>query len=235
MQARDIMTSKVIAVSPDTSVLDVANLLIQNRISAVPVVDGAGKVLGIVSEGDLMRRPEAGTEPHHSWWLRAFEVPEEHMAEYAKAHGSTAGDVMTSPAVTVPETASVAEIAEILEKRHIKRVPVVAGDKLVGLVSRANLVQALAAHRGIEPLAKGDDDRKLRKRIIDAIDKDVRITVPFISVIVKDGKVELWGGVGSDAEKKAIRIAAENIAGKGTVTDHVGVLSPSTRAVLWGE
>lgn len=233
MQARDIMTTKVVTVTPDMQVSEIARTLVENRISAVPVVD-QGKVVGIVSEGDLMRRPETGTEPHHSWWLRMFEMPEEHAAEYVKTHGQSAADVMTTPAVTVEDTASVAEIAETLERRHVKRVPVVAGGNLVGIVSRANLIQALAG-TPTPPLAKSDDDRALRQRVTDAIEADVRSLEPFLNVIVKDGKVDLWGAVESENEKKAVRIAAEVVAGKANVRDHVGVLSPTERSVLWAE
>jgi CBS domain-containing protein len=234
MQARDIMTTAVVTVTPDTPVQEVAKTLIERRISAAPVVDKSGKVVGIVSEGDLMRRPETGTEPHHSWWLRMVEMPEQHAAEYSRTHGGTAGDVMTSNVVTVPDDASVGEIAELLESRHIKRVPVVSGGKLVGIVSRSNLLQALAA-QPVPAAPKAVDDRALRQKILDAIEKDGGLVAPFVNVIVKDGKAEIWGAAYSDSEKKAIRVAAESVAGKDNVTDRIGVLSPESRRVMWGE
>lgn len=113
-----------------------------------------------------MRRPESGTEPHHSWWLRLFETPEEHAAEYVKSHGRRAADVMTRDVLTVFENTTVSEIAAILERRHIKRVPVVRDGALVGIVSRANLLQALATHRALAPAPPSADDRTIRERVL---------------------------------------------------------------------
>jgi len=235
MLARDIMTVTVIAVTAETSVPDVANILIANRISAVPVVDGAGAPLGIVSEGDLMRRPESGTEPQHSWWLRLIESPRDHAVEYVKSHGLTAGDVMTAPAITVAANATVGEIARLLDRRHIKRVPVVSNGRIIGIVSRSNLIQALAGRHGIRTAKSNGDDRQLRQRIIDEIGDGARISVPFVNVIVTDGMVELRGNVSSNLDKAAVRVAAESIAGREKVSDHVSVWSASARAVLWAE
>ena len=235
MQAKDIMTTNVITVSPDTLISGVAGTLTKNRISAVPVVDANGDVRGIVSEGDLMRRPETGTEPHHSWWLRLIEMPEEHSAEYVKTHGLTAADVMTSPAVTVTGETPVSEIAELFERKGIKRVPVMAEGHISGIVSRANLVRALAGYRSVEPSRKPADDASLREKVEDVIRNDAEIAGPFINVIVNNGIVDLWGAVETANEKKAIRIAAESVAGKESVNDHIGILSPEVRGLIWAE
>ena len=142
MQAKDVMTTKVVTVQPDARVEHIAALLLERSISGVPVVDADGRLLGIVTEGDLMRRPEIGTERHRGWWLRLFGDERERAAEYARAHGSRAADVMTRNVVTVSEETSVGEIARLLEEHRIKRVPVVRDDKVVGIVSRANLLQS---------------------------------------------------------------------------------------------
>ena len=145
MQARDVMTSPVLSVTSDVTVQEIARLLLDRHISAVPVVDGEGILLGLVSEGDLIHRADAGTERHPSWWLGLVSDPEDDARSYLKSHGLRAGDVMTRNVVAVTEDAPIPEIAELLEKHRIKRVPVVRDGCVVGIVSRANLLQALVA------------------------------------------------------------------------------------------
>ena len=146
MQARDIMTERVITVGPETTVREIATLLLERRISAVPVVEESGEIVGIVSEGDLIHRNEIGTELRgRSWWLRLFDDSAALAERYSKSHGAKARDVMTRDVVSVDETVSLADIAELLETKHIKRVPVIRDGRLAGIVSRADLVRALAA------------------------------------------------------------------------------------------
>jgi CBS domain-containing protein len=219
MRADDVMTMEVITVSPDTHIQDVAKTLLENHVSALPVVDDAGQLLGIVSEGDLIRRRESGTERRQSWWLRLLENPNDLAEEYVKSHGMHAKDVMTKKVVTVTEDTSVSEIAELLEKHHIKRVPVVHDGRVVGIVSRANLLHGLIVHKAPPP-AKGGD-LELRKAVLDELrESGVR---SLIDVVVSDGVVHLWGAVESDAEKEALEVAAEGTAGVSRVVNHVGV------------
>ena len=160
MQAQDIMTTNVITVYPDASIQYIAKRLIENRISAVPVVGMDGRLAGIVSEGDLMRRSEASTERHSSWWLFLLASPEETARNYVKAHGKHAADVMTRRVITVNENTSMQEVAETLEKHRIKRVPVMSGDKLLGIISRANVIRGLAAQQ--TPTESIADDRTIK-------------------------------------------------------------------------
>ena len=224
MQARDIMTEQVITVGPDTPVREIATLLLERHISAVPVVDEAGALSGIVSEGDLIHRREIGTEQRgRSWWLRLFEDTTELAERYSKSHGAKARDVMTRDVVSVAETATVAEIAELLETKHIKRVPVTRDGALAGIVSRANIVRALAASREtpIEPASP--DDQAIRRKIIDLLQSEPWGNCWNTSVFVSDGVVEFWGIVQSEAEREASRIAAESIAGVSSVRDRRGL------------
>lgn len=221
MHSKDIMTTNVVTVGPDTDVRTIARSLIERGISAVPVVDHVGRVIGIVSEGDLMRRAEAGTERHPSWWLELLADPEEKARDYAKSHGLTAKDVMTRPAVTVAEDASLAEIATLLERHRIKRVPVVRDGAIVGIVSRANLLHGLVAKEEGAP-AVASDDAGIREQVIAGI-KAAGITEPYVNVVVAGGIVHVWGFVGSEAEKDAIRIAAETISGVKKVQCNVAV------------
>ena len=165
MKAADIMVANVITVSPNDRVRDVAGILLTNRISAVPVVDERGKLVGIVSEGDLMQHVEAGSERRRSWWLELSTGNETLAAEYVKAHSRKVTDVMTREVISAGPDTPIGDIAALLEKNGIKRVPIVKDGKIVGIVSRANLIQSLASFRneiGPEPL----DDSTLREKVL---------------------------------------------------------------------
>ena len=219
MLARDIMSQPVITVTPDTDVAEVAKLLLEHRISGVPVVQD-GRLLGVVSEGDLLRRHETGTESRRSWWLALFGPLDEMARDYVRAHGLRAGDVMTAPAVTIDEDTPVARIADLLERHGIKRLPVLRDGELVGIVSRANLLHAVAAGHGLETETHADDDtvaNSIRRRIREAPwAKPV-----IINVTVTDGQAELWGLVHSSTQRDAMRILAERTPGVRGVTDRL--------------
>jgi CBS domain-containing protein len=219
MNAGHIMTRQVVTVGPEANVVDIARLMLERNISGVPVVDEEMRVLGIVSEGDLVRRHEIGTgHRRQSWWLNFITGPATQAQEYTKTHAKRARDVMTSPAITVAEDTTIAEIAETLEKNHIKRVPVVRGDRLVGIVSRANIVQLLAAAKRLEVPVDASDD-KLRQQIMEVLRKQPW-SLGLFNVTVNKGVVEFWGFVRSEAERRAARAAAESIGGVKRVEDY---------------
>ncbi|GEK48568.1 CBS domain-containing protein [Halomonas pacifica] len=219
MQAVDIMTPSVVTVAPDTQVQEVARLLLENHISAVPVVDAEQRVLGIVSEGDLLRRIEgSGERPRH--WLRAlFETPASPL-DYIKSHGRTAEQVMTSPVIEVAGDMPIDDIARLLEKHRIKRVPVTENGRLVGIVSRANLLRGFSV-AGLEEGATVDD-----RAIRDRLHKELEETLGLgqINVIVVQGEVQLWGLVDSNEQRKAAQVAAEDIPGVKRVENNLGML-----------
>lgn len=229
MRADDIMSVDVITVAPDAEITEVARTLIANHISAVPVVNEAGGVIGIVSEGDLMRRPESGTERHPSWWLTFLADTRERAQEFVKSHGQYTKDVMSPKVITVTPETPMEDIAEILEKNRIKRVPVVRDGKLVGIVSRANLLQGLVARRSRK--AADVDDRAVRKAILTSLD-DTGVRTELIDVVVNEGVVQLWGVVESDAELAAVRVAAESTEGTRSVENQVNVLPRMVRASI---
>lgn len=224
MQAIDIMTSKVISVSPDTGVHDIAQQLLAHRISAVPVVDAEGQVVGIVSEGDLMRRVSDANSSSHggSWWLSLFTGGKD-AGEYVKAKGKKAHEVMTPDPLTIEEDMPLHAIARLLEKHHIKRVPVVREGRLVGIVSRANLLQGLA-NAPVEPAPSSTDDRQIRDTILNEVDAQTGVHTASISITVTNGHVEVWGLVESQAQKQAVTVAAENTPGVHSVANHLGIM-----------
>jgi CBS domain-containing protein len=230
MQASDVMTTNVVTVSPETRVEQIAALLLERRISGVPVVNADGRLVGIVTEGDLMRRPEMGTERHRGWWLRFFGDERARAEEYARAHGSRAEQVMTRNVITVTEETPVNEIARLLEEHHIKRVPVVRDGRVVGIVSRANLLHGLAAQPEPAPPVRPMDDRSIREAVLGALERDGWTAHGRLNVIVRNGVVELWGLVDSDESRRAIRVAAENVPGVVGVKDNLGRIRPW----LWG-
>jgi len=232
MQAKDIMTTTVATVRPEATIREIAKLLLERRISAVPVVGPDGRVLGIVSEGDLMRRPEAGTERHPSWWLSLLASPDERAIGYVKAHGGHAHDVMMRDVISVGAKAPLEEIAETLEKHRIKRVPVLRDGKLIGVVSRADLLHGLVADKAA-PVASASDET-IRTAVETAL-PEAGVRRELLSVVVSGGIVHLWGAVESSAEKEAARVAAENVPGVKGVRDEIAVLPPSVRSVMWAE
>jgi CBS domain-containing protein len=220
MKARDVMVSPVITIKPQATVKEVAQILLKHHISALPVVDDGGRLVGVVSEGDLMRRADLGTQRRSSWWLAALFAEEATLAsDYVKAHGRKVADVMTKKVVTVTPDTSLNAVAALLERHSIKRVPVVETGKLLGIVSRANLIQALATDR--TEMDVPVPDSKLRDKLLEHLKAQPWAHLSLLNVTVNDGVVELWGITQSKAEKQALRVAAENVPGVRTVHDNV--------------
>ena len=229
MKAADVMVTNVITVGPEACVEDVAHLLLTNRISGLPVVGAEGKIVGIVSEGDLMRRAEAGTGRRRPWWLAMLTGQEVLAAEYVKEHSRKVTDVMTRNVVTAAPETPLQDIATLLEKNGIKRVPIVKDGKVVGIVSRANLLQALASLRKqIE--AGAPNDGTIRENIVARLKAEPWTRPSLINVIVQDGTVELWGIVDSQTEKKAVRVAAEVTPGVRAVNDNL-IIRPAESGI----
>jgi CBS domain-containing protein len=226
MKARDVMVSPVVTVKPETAVEEIAKLLLKRRISAVPVVDDEGKLRGMVSEGDLLRRVEAETEHRRSWWLRAVTGDDTLAQEYIKAHGRRAADVMTEDVVTATPDTPLADIALLLEKNAIKRVPIMSEGRLVGIVSRANLIQALATAPAKSKVKVSD--AAIREKLMAHLREQNWADTSLLNVTVSDGVVSLWGIVSTDTQRDALRLAAEQTPGVKAVNDHLG------RRRAWG-
>jgi CBS domain-containing protein len=221
MKAQDVMTSPPITVTPDTLVVDIAAVLVERRISAVPVVDASGRLVGIVSEGDLLRRSEIGTDRQRSQWLELLVERSGQAADFAKAHGLFARDVMTRDVVSVPPDAELSEIAALLERHRIKRVPVVRDGVPVGIVSRANLLRGLVASGRTRQATREADDLAIRNRIEQRLRQEPWADLSRLNIVVSEGVVHLWGVLGSDEQRRALKIAAESVPGVKGVVDHL--------------
>jgi CBS-domain-containing membrane protein len=223
MQARDIMTKDVVTAGADTTVSEIAALLVLHHISAVPVV-ADGQLLGIVSQTDLAHRSETGTEKRRKWWLEVFADPDSMAREYVKSHGHKARDVMTRVVVSVPQDASLAEVADVLDTHRIRQVPVTSGGQLVGMISRADLVRALAEATITASKRPRPDNGTLQKAVWEQVKAQPWLKSAFVNLSVKDGVVELWGAVDSTEQHDALRVLVEGVNGVERVEDHVTLL-----------
>ena len=226
MRAMDVMTTNVITVEPDTSVQELATLLSDRGISGVPVVDRDNRLVGVVSEGDLLHRAETGTERRtqrrRSRWLDNFASDQEAARDYVKAHGRTVREIMTRDVISVSDTTELADIATLLETRRIRRVPVVRDGQLVGIISRANLVRALAMTKSESAVEADSDDRTIRQKLIAELTGQEWVHMWGADIIVRDRVVHLWfSDDRSDEDRQAVRIAAENIPGVRQVQEHI--------------
>jgi len=220
MKAMDVMNREVVTVGPGTDVSEAARLLAEHDVSALPVVDGDRHVIGILSEADLMRREEIGTGTQRPWWLEAVTPASTLATEFTKSHGRKVSEVMSPSVISASEDASLADIASILERNRIKRVPILRNGELVGIVSRANLIQALASSG---PVSGGDrdGDREIRLALLDELAKQPWTDFGSRNVIVSDGTVHIWGLVSSEQERRALIAMAETIPDVKSVADEM--------------
>jgi CBS domain-containing protein len=223
MKAHDVMTWGVISVEAGASVMRAAQIMLQNKISGLPVVDASGNLVGIVTEGDFLRRGEIGTQRRRPRWLEFLIGPGRLATEYVRACGRKVGEIMTPNPYTVTEDTPLEEIVKLMEQHRIKRLPVVSGSKPIGVVSRANLLHALASlAREAQPSAS--DDTAIRSRILAELSK--QSWAPEINVIVRNGVVELWGAITDERQRQAYVVAAENAPGVKLVHDHLVWVEP---------
>lgn len=219
MRAHQIMTRKVTTVTQETSVVEAANLMLKHHVSGLPVVDPAGKPVGIISEGDFLRRSEIGTQRKRSRWLRYLLGYDRSAEDYVRERGRKVAEIMTPSPVTVTEDTTLPEIVTLMERNRVKRVPVVRHGKLIGIVTRSNLLQAVASLAADVPDPTADDDH-IRRRIFDEMAKQE--WCPYgLNVVVRDGIVHLSGVITQEESRQAAVVAAENVQGVVKVHDHL--------------
>ena len=232
MQVKDIMTSPVVSIEPDTGIVQAVRIMLQRHISGLPVVDKDGRLVGVVTEGDLLRRAETGTERKRPRWLEFLLGPGHLAEEYTRAHGRKVSEIMTADPVTATEDTPLEEIVKLMEKRRIKRVPIMRGETVVGIVSRANLLHALAGVvREVKPALASD--QAIREQIMAELARQTWAPVALVDIVVRNGVVELWGSVTDDRERAAIKVAAENVPGVKTVNDYLAWVDPTSGMVFY--
>jgi len=232
MKARDVMTWGAIAVAPDESVARAVQLMLQNKISGLPVVNDQGQLMGIVTEGDFLRRGELGTQRQRPRWLEFLLGPGRLASEYVQTSGQKVRQVMTSEAKTITPETPLEDVVGLMERHRVKRLPVVEDGKLVGIVSRADLLHALGSvARELKPVA--GDDATIREQIMAECAK--HRWAPHINVVVRDGVVSLWGVITDDRKRDAFIVAAENVPGVKGVHDHLAWIEPMSGMVLLSE
>ena len=231
MNAGDVMTQSTVTVDPDASIMHAIQMMLKRRISGLPVVDNTGALVGILTEGDLLRRVELGTQKRRPRWIEFLIGSGRLASEYVSACGRKVHEVMTTPVHTVTEDAPLADVVKIMELRQVKRLPVVRGDEVVGIVSRANLLRALVSiERETKPV--NVTDASIRKHLLAELAKQSWAPVALVDVIVRNGVVHLWGTLTDERQRHGIRVVAENTPGTKRVEDHLVWIEPMSGFVV---
>ena len=233
MIVADVMTRNVISIAPEATIVDAVNVMLSHRISGLFVVDAAGELAGVVTEGDLLRRDELGTERGRPWWLKLLVSPARQAADFTRAHGRHVRDVMTRDVISVADDAPLETVVATMEKLRIKRVPVTKDNHVIGVVSRADLLRALLGRvRGAEPVR--NDDTAIRTAILDTLEKQSWAPMTTLNVTVAKGIADIWGTITNEPERNAIRVVVENTPGVRAVHDHLVYIEPYTGTVIEG-
>lgn len=231
MKAKDVMTIKPAAVRAETTVSTAMQLMLERRVSGLPVTDAQGALVGIVTEGDFLRRGELGTEKHRRRWVELLSSPGKLASEYTQAHAQNVGEIMTTDVQTAAPDTALADVVEAMQKHRIKRLPVVADGRLVGILSRADLMRGFLAKKR-ESTAGSNSDTALRERITAEIDRQVWGPSALVHVSVNGGIATLSGVIVDERVRDALRVLAQNICGTGNVRDRLSTIEPMTGMVV---
>ena len=232
MNATDVMTREILSVGPDTMVAEAIRTMLDNRISGLPVIDESGRLVGILTEGDLLRRGETATERHRPRWLEILMGPGRLAEEYVRTHSRRIAEVMTREPVSVAPDTPLKEIVELMERHRIKRVPVLDGDAPVGILSRADLLRGIAGALEAAPAAAAMSDEEIRERILAELARAAWVPRDGIAITVENGIVDLNGVILDENEREALRVAAENVPGVRAVEDHLVWVEPVSGTVI---
>jgi len=231
MKAADVMTRDVMTVRPETPVAQAIRLMLDNNFSGLPVMNADGKMVGILTEGDLLRRSETGTERHRPRWLEILMGPGRIAGEYVRTHGRKVEDIMTTGVVSVAADTPLDEVVSLMERRRIKRLPVLDGDALLGIVSRADLLRSLL--KALEaPHNETLSDDQILEQILAELKKAAWVPRDGLSITVREGVVDLNGVVLEEKEREALRVVAENAPGVKAVEDHLVWVEPVSGTVI---
>lgn len=229
MRAADIMSTQLVSIAEEATVVEAIRLMLGKNISGLPVVDARGGPVGVITEGDLLRRTELGTERHHSAWIEFLRGPGRAAEDYVRTHTHRVADVMTPEPASVGEDAPLEDVVALMERRRIKRVLVVRDGRLVGLVSRADLLRALLAdmeREAWEPACRSDEE--IRERLLRALEAQGWAPREALRISCQGGVVTLDGVIMDEREREALRVAAERIPGVERVVDALVWMDPAT-------
>jgi len=229
MKAQDVMSRDVVTVPPDATILHAARLMLQRKFSGLPVVDASGTLVGIVTEGDFLRRAETGTVRRRPRWIEFFVGPGPLAAEYAHANGRRVDEIMTRDVLTVAEDTPLQDVVGLMERHDVKRLPVVREHQIVGIVTRQNLVRALIGRTSAAAPVESSDTA-IRERLLAEL--KAQSWAPTVDVSVEGGRVKLAGAIFDDRQRDAIRVAAENIPGVKSVEDQLAWIEPTSGMVI---
>lgn len=225
MKVSDVLSRRVVSIEPQASVLEAVRLMLQNHISGLPVIDAKGRLVGMLTEGDLLRRAETGTQRQRKRWVEFLLGPGRMAEDYIHTHARRVEEVMTADPVTVGENAPLDEVVRLMEERAIKRLPVTHGGKVVGIVARADLLHALASVGKVAP-ASAATDGAIRDRILADIDQQKWLAPNIVNVTVRNGNVELWGTITDEKQRQALTVLVENVPGVKSIADHLAWVEP---------
>jgi CBS domain-containing protein len=231
MKAKDIMTHCLVSIAPGAPILDAIARMISHQVSGMPVIDAKGKLVGMVTEGDFLRRAEIRTEAPRRRWLELLLGPGSPADEYARSHGHTVRDVMSREVITVGKETPLSEVVRLMEEHAIKRIPVVEDGRVAGIVSRADLVSALGQQLSRAKKVSPASDESLRRTILDQMRKQPWCPTPSLSIRVRKGVADLNGTLSAEQQRRALRVLVENIPGVKGVRDHLVLSEPASAAV----
>lgn len=232
MQVADVMTRNVISVTPNTTLSEAIDTMVRSHVSGLPVIADDGRLVGILTEGDLLRRAELGTqEPRANWFTAFFKAG--HLAQtYAQSHGRRVDEIMTPDVVAIAPNARLEEAVRLMKQHDIKRLPVINDGRVVGLLSRADLVRTLAEFLRTPYEEPPASDDSIRAAIEAELKAQPWAPVATVRVKVRDGQVELCGAITDESLRNAIRIIAENAPGVRSVLDNINWIEPMTGVIL---
>ena len=233
MIVSDVMTRKVLSVAPDDTVDNAVNLMLRHGISGLLVVDAQGTLAGVVTEGDLLRRDEIGTERHRPWWLRVLVSPGKQALDFTRTHGRKVSDIMTPEVICVDVATPLEEVVETMEKQRVKRLAVTEKGHVVGVIARSDLLRALLSHeRENVSTSTQQDDRTVRANILAALEAASWAPMTTLNVTVAKGVADVWGTITNADERRGICVIVENVPGVKEVHDHLVFVEPYTGTVI---
>jgi CBS domain-containing protein len=231
MRAADVMTRKLVTVAPDAAVGDAVRLMLDKHVSGLPVTDGAGKLVGVLTEGDLLRRVEIGTEGHSSRLMALLRGTGRLADDYVRTHARLVSEIMSTEPKTVDPDASLDDIVRLMQKHRIKRVPVVEGGALIGVVSRADILRALLPELP-EDEHEVLSDADMRRRILAELEGQPWAPLMSVDIVVSDGGVALCGVITDERERRALHVAVERVPGVKSIHDHLCWIDPVSGSVI---